>query len=209
MAIIWNKVTWYSKLLAVILAILIFGVGLYFGSEFEKLSLIVPNTVQPVIQNVKTDTSDWKTYQNDKYGFKIKYPATYFIFQSADQVKESVTPVSSDSKQIYITGNKDMFFCCEPSYVLIKIDPETKDLDVRLEEEKAKLELRSVDANGIQALSTNIAGVKAFNLTTQPVYGGELQELIFDKGGNSYTVMTNFNENESYKEIIKSLELTK
>lgn len=36
MVIQWNKVTWYSKLLAVVLFILTFALAFYFGVEFQK-----------------------------------------------------------------------------------------------------------------------------------------------------------------------------
>ncbi len=37
MTIEWNKVTWYSKLLAVILFVLTFAAAFYFGKEFQKI----------------------------------------------------------------------------------------------------------------------------------------------------------------------------
>lgn len=43
MKIEWNKVTWYSKLAAVILALAIFTLGFYFGKEFEKVKNIKLN----------------------------------------------------------------------------------------------------------------------------------------------------------------------
>lgn len=40
MSIKWNKVTWYSKLLAVIVYVATFGMGIYLGMQFEILKLI-------------------------------------------------------------------------------------------------------------------------------------------------------------------------
>lgn len=32
----WNEVTWYSKLLAVLLFFIVLMIGIYIGSEFQK-----------------------------------------------------------------------------------------------------------------------------------------------------------------------------
>ncbi len=72
MKIIWNKVTWYSKLLAVIVFVGTIWLGFYFNSEFKKVSDIKPVEVQ---SQSDIDTKDWKTYRNEKYGFEFKYPA--------------------------------------------------------------------------------------------------------------------------------------
>jgi len=36
MKIQWNKVTWYSKLIAVVLFIAVFFLGFYLGREYEE-----------------------------------------------------------------------------------------------------------------------------------------------------------------------------
>jgi len=38
MKIQWNKVTWYSKLVAVIVFILVLLLGIYIGREYEKIT---------------------------------------------------------------------------------------------------------------------------------------------------------------------------
>lgn len=81
MKIIWNKVTWYSKLLAVIVLAGTIWLGFYFDSEFKKVADIKPAVVQNA-SNV--DTSDWKTYRNEKYGFEIKYPIDWIVIIDND-----------------------------------------------------------------------------------------------------------------------------
>ena len=41
----WNVVTWYSKLLAVLLFFVVLLIGIYIGSELEKLNheLLTPS----------------------------------------------------------------------------------------------------------------------------------------------------------------------
>lgn len=40
----WNKVTWYSKLLAVILFVAVFFLGFYLGAEFGKINSMFENS---------------------------------------------------------------------------------------------------------------------------------------------------------------------
>jgi hypothetical protein len=40
MSVKWNKVTWYSKLLAVIVYVITFGMGIYIGIQYEMLKII-------------------------------------------------------------------------------------------------------------------------------------------------------------------------
>lgn len=80
MTITWNKVTWYSKLLAVIIFAFAIWLGFYFKSEFKKVE-----EIKPVLQMTTTDTSDWKTYKNEKYGFEFKYLAYYGLTTRADE----------------------------------------------------------------------------------------------------------------------------
>ena len=40
MPIQWNKVTWYSKLLAIIVYVFTLGMGIYIGIQYEMLKMI-------------------------------------------------------------------------------------------------------------------------------------------------------------------------
>lgn len=68
MTIIWNKVTWYSKLLAVIVLAGAVWLGMYFYVEFKKVGEINSD-----LQMVDTNASDWKKYSNSIYGFKMEF----------------------------------------------------------------------------------------------------------------------------------------
>ena len=53
MKIFWNKVTWYSKLAAVILFFLVLLLGIYIGSEYQKI--ITASSFAPVAQRACPD----------------------------------------------------------------------------------------------------------------------------------------------------------
>lgn len=48
MKISWNKVTWYSQIIAIILYILTLGFGFYIGTEYQKA------ISETAIQNTKS-----------------------------------------------------------------------------------------------------------------------------------------------------------
>lgn len=52
MKIEWNKVTWYSKLIAVVVFVVTFYVGFYLGKETTKLDYI-DNSTNKLINNIK------------------------------------------------------------------------------------------------------------------------------------------------------------
>ncbi len=72
-------------IVAVIAGVLILGGATYFGAR--NFSPVIPNypvpqdvtTVAPIAQSDSTDTSTWKTYRNEKYGFEFKYPQSMTI----------------------------------------------------------------------------------------------------------------------------------
>jgi hypothetical protein len=68
MTIIWNRVTWYSKLLAVIVLAGAVWLGVYFNNEFKKV-----REAKSTLSVAETFNSDWKNYRNEKYGFGIEF----------------------------------------------------------------------------------------------------------------------------------------
>ena len=98
MAIIWNKVTWYSKLLAVIVFVGAVWLGFYFNSEFKKVAGI--KHVQSVVQKMeRVDTSDWKTYEDEDMGYSVAYPESYHV-----AYKHNLVNYNENSPE-YVKGN--------------------------------------------------------------------------------------------------------
>jgi hypothetical protein len=86
-----------------------------------KTQPVAPAT-QETTQSAQIEgTSDWKIYTNTAYGFEIRYPSSYSIFQGVDQKTEKTIPADLNSKKIIITDNPRMFFSGEPVYLSVEV----------------------------------------------------------------------------------------
>jgi hypothetical protein len=89
MKIEWNKVTWYSKLLALVLFVGLPFVGFYYGMQYGKTIAAIgqiPVVGTPVTQSSSTGTgtayynnlTEWQTDANNTAGgFSIAYPIDF------------------------------------------------------------------------------------------------------------------------------------
>ncbi len=102
MKIEWNKVTWYSKAIALALFGIMPFVGFWFGAGYgasHQYAANVSSRVQNVLSSSTTaqnipayyeNVAEWQTDQNIKNGFSIAYPID---FPTNDNY--SVTPISN------------------------------------------------------------------------------------------------------------------
>jgi len=73
MTLEWNKVTWYSKLLAVILFVLTFYIGFNLGKETAEINSNIITEPKSTNQNLS------QTYSNSAKGFSIRYPSDFTV----------------------------------------------------------------------------------------------------------------------------------
>ncbi|SRR3989344_418100 len=67
----------FANIVLPVVIVAIIAVGGYF--VFVKKS--EPVTQQPTTALPKNETVNWKIYQNNKYGFELKYPENFYITQ--------------------------------------------------------------------------------------------------------------------------------
>jgi hypothetical protein len=86
MKIEWNKVTWYSKLLALVIFILLPCLAFWYGVQYGELLGVVKNattTTGTVASSSNAEnsyyknTSEWQTYNDTQRGFAIAYPIDF------------------------------------------------------------------------------------------------------------------------------------
>ena len=76
-----NKVTWFSKLLALGLLFFVVLLSFLIGGEYQKRQGLINNsllltTQPPKPLSLKNNlTAEWKIYRNNELGFTFKYPA--------------------------------------------------------------------------------------------------------------------------------------
>lgn len=82
----WNKVTWYSKILALALFVALPFIGFYYGTRYGETVALVNNSGVPqgaggvdYYHNVAT----WQTTSDTAGGFSIAYPLDFPIDDSA------------------------------------------------------------------------------------------------------------------------------
>jgi len=97
----FNRVTWYSKLLAAIFILGIFpALVFYIGTQYEKVEQLLPTETvsyksvqdvqvekyQKALEAYKsTDVSkmEWRTYKSQSGGFEIQYPKNWVVKSNA------------------------------------------------------------------------------------------------------------------------------
>jgi len=143
-------------------------------------------------QNSNVDTSDWKTYRNDEYGFEMKYPSKY-LEKADNSIKYLYNINFYDESQeglLALTVNLSN----RAKWTLI----ERKKINESQKSEKVITE--DIEINDIPALMTKFGGTPQ----SAPV-----DEIYLLRNGKSYTLsFSSANDNGSLeRQIIQSIIL--
>lgn len=110
---------------AVIVAIFVVRKGIDAADELERLdngAFAVHRTL--LAQELDSDDrvpdiSNWKIYQNEKYGFEIKYPEGHTLYSSLEQ--DRLIPVTISSDSVAISVDETQAICCESTSLVIQV----------------------------------------------------------------------------------------
>lgn len=183
--------------------------------EYDELSLVDFNKIISTFKfedSPSSKISDWKTYRNEEYGFEIKYPTTYSIFQDTDQIREKVIPVTKNSSNVYLTPTEGVkfFFCCEPGYLQVKpLDTYQGDLSVWVANEKATTYAYFQNSGLVNTNDgyTVIGGEKSYKFNETEY--GTLEVWIVNHNHVSYKISLVNMRDEYSNGIISSFKFTK
>jgi hypothetical protein len=91
MTIEWNKVTWYSKLLAIVIFVTLPFAGFILGVKYQEMRIAGLEgkriaeesrvSEDRINKTSSVDMSTWNIYRNEKYGFgfEFKYPNSWVL----------------------------------------------------------------------------------------------------------------------------------
>ena len=85
------------------------------------------------------DTSNWKIYRNEQYGFEVKYPSTFFLFTRTEPNKYGISEFAqptANSRVVKITDKEEMLYCCEPLIFSIEANDRMDNLEQFIEDQK-------------------------------------------------------------------------
>ena len=103
----------------IVLALLALGVFVTQKDKEAPLPLPIPENQENQMGSEETitetiDTSDWKTYRNEEYGFEVRYPADIYNIKEDDSIPMvSFNAVTRKLKerygdiQVYIAGSSE------------------------------------------------------------------------------------------------------
>ena len=205
MNIKWNKVTWYSKLIAAVLFIVILPTWTFFlGAQFQEVEgLLKQNQVH---KEVTAHQQAWNTYSNSAYGFTLSHPDSM-------PIAEGMFHVSGTS---YSIGRS----------VLLEVHPEqdtfsTLEAEVdRLVAERKEASAQSAASVSVTATKTTLGNVSGYLIKQQAADAlmNTDETFIVDHGNFLYSFTYSYQANpqdkkakqeyDTIQKIISSLTFT-
>lgn len=166
---IWlRQTTLIGIIIIVAVAVVLFG-GLLAYQYFTNPNL--------KIQNPTTQTADWKTYTNTQYGFELKYPSSWSLFESIQKDSVSLTSPETEKEvaeskfgegsvdDIEITYCDNINTDCARGGSWLEMKDSYKDIPDLLNDKNSLTQKSNkkldVKIDGIQGYGATVAGIDA------------------------------------------------
>ena len=146
-----------------ILFLTLIASGAAYWLVWQSTTMEVEDSLPVVVQYQisRIDTSDWKTYRNEKYGFEVKYPKDWFIRTqsgtSADQVILSNVQESSELSDESLQNE---------SGFVVDLLADTNPKNLGLESWYAEYFRRGFSNEPLSKITTTVDGRSAIRLET-------------------------------------------
>mgnify|MGYP006323696465 FL=1 len=170
-----------KKIVIGILFVVVFAIA---GVFVWKKNDIKPNNTNSN-QQTNFQVQDWKIYQNDNYGFEIKYPADWAIIENAgDNTDRSVISLVSPETQKIILDKKTSSSCDFSVYYYNSI------LD---EPENKANEFKAITIEEMINKNHMITRIGQIDLGGEPAI-----DVVWGGAGANYTILSDY-KNHLYK----------
>lgn len=132
------------------------------------------------------DTSDWKTYRNEEYGFEVRYPSDWYKFEDSQGIQ--LSSMSPDDPEQH--SSNGLISTLTISYK-----------DKQINEVTATFQ----NENGLVKKDITLSGnLKAFEITFVGAYGGEIH-LITLVPIEDGTLQIHYVHNSLYQAIFRNI----
>jgi hypothetical protein len=135
------------KILYLVLIILMVTIGVIVFSEKKtsadnKGGISIPTTTEPISSTStgpvsKLDISNWKTYVNNTWKYKLEYPADWYVYEATERITqileqgvEAKPYIKDSSRLISITVYINRKELPDLYSIPVTIEPETKKITV-------------------------------------------------------------------------------
>jgi hypothetical protein len=213
-------------ILIIVLTVVLFALSIYIGfymgmnSVSEELVVaeiqttpIVSTSATSTPTNSPIDTSDWKTYTNNEYGYSLKYPSDWELKEYSNMEGSPITLISPETKKI-IEQNTTSGGASISSEFQIDYYPSITD-----EAENKANNYSALTIDELINKNSTLTKIGTTKLGNNPaidlIWGGygTNYTILSDKNNHLYKVRTNVaNKNglsEIQNEIINSFQFTK
>lgn len=163
--IVWNKVTWYSKMIAAAIFVILPFVGFYYGIQYGEGIELANQAVQaspgtpssPYYSNV----GEWQTAQSTNGGFSIAYPIDFTVDQNYSTAASPNWRIGANGNpgNLYLTITVPAAFEPQTNFVSAQLTVGTS------RNNKAIVDCLTPDPTGSPAVPTSTASINGIQFT--------------------------------------------
>ena len=184
----------------------------------------IPDDIDDNNNNSEIDTSNWKTYQNERYGYEIKYPKDWILETYEEDygknAKKSIRLAFHTKDKQKIEGYQESLMASVNIAIINKessdftVEDYLKDFGYDFNQETIKdgriLRTRGIAETWMRIKKENFKGNEAYIIQTLEDFG---YYLYFEYNQNIYKITSLYRKKEKSKqeilEIINTFKFTK